>query len=198
MSSRDPWSAIPNLSSQSAERDERGRVADPSRFYPSPRAGVVDAVTGRILDIPRVCVYRTTVVGINPAVLAPLPFEAELYDEDKMWDATDPFKIYARTPGLYEWKASVNWAANTASYRQILVRKNGVTYLPHSSIVDPSQVTSTGQATSTECEMSAGDYVEVIVSHNATVFPTALNINSGLENTAITGHLASTFGSDNQ
>lgn len=110
MSSRDPWHGIPNLSGVSAPVQEDGRSGDPSRFYPSMRGGVIDAVTGRILDTPRAYVHLSNEVPHTAGAVSDATYVAGgvAFDNDGMAKAS-PF-ITCVTPGWYEVSAFVGWA----------------------------------------------------------------------------------------
>lgn len=183
---------------QSSSRIEDVRSSgDPSRFFPSVRSGVVDAVTGRILSAPR-CYVACNSALLMPNGLGLVSFDLVERDNDGMWNASVPSRVTISSPGIYDTKMNVQFAAGGAgNHRQAWVRKNNGTgrfawdQRPVSAVL--GRLIASDSIT-----MNAGDYLEIVTEHdnggNLALAPSAFE-NYGA---SLNVYLASTFGSDNQ
>lgn len=195
--SSDPWDNLPNLAGPRASTIEDVRSGDPSRFYPSLRGGNTDAVTGRIQDVPRVQIYRTAVKTLGTSVLWTIEWDSVSYDTDTMWTITDPTKITARTPGLYNFSAQtyIAGAGSLNTYRQMYFRKNAAGQVCAQSVCAPCGSVGIGTCMPLfdQIALNTGDYVTVNYAHN----DSPLAFNMGLDSCFFRAVFASSFGSDN-
>lgn len=110
-------------------------------------------------------VTRNAALSVVTATVTPIPWDTVVEDDEGMWSAGDPTKLFARRPGEFEFKAVLDWVANTASYRELYLLKNGSVVYSH-QVYQPSAVTSTGMEAVADIKMVVGDYVQAICSHN--------------------------------
>ena len=203
MSSHDPYHDLPNLTGQQASALDETRGADPQRFFPSLRGGTTDAITGRILDVPRASVYRSTNQSIPNNVQTTIVWDVMEYDTDGMWNPATPTRLTGRAPGVYLFAAGGLWVASGAiNDRQLLlVKTNAVTTATTSypqSLINSIAANFTGHATAWPIWLNAGDFVEVRVTQ---ISGAALNFGSAtaaVRNNAFEACLLSAFGSDSQ
>lgn len=205
--SSDPWSKIPNLSGTRAPELEDTRSGDPSRFFPSVRGGNVDAVTGRVLNVPRCYVRQGTIQNINNSAVTGITFDNPgsvldpPYDSDNMFSATLNTRVTIRTPGIYDVKWFVCWATNSAGLRQGWIAKNGGAGFRWAyDLKVPTAAAITTQSCSQHMMLNIGDYLELIVFQDSAAgagFITT-SLNTGVNWAAwMSVCLDSTFGSDN-
>lgn len=92
-------------------------------------------------------------------------FATEVYDSDGMHDSAFVGRIYCRTPGIYDAKWGLVWAASTAAGGRLArLLKNGAVVGPDSEAtgeeIDANfSVTCRGDTT---VRLAAGDYLEVL------------------------------------
>lgn len=104
-----------------------------------------------------------------------LNFNTELWDSDGFHDTVTNngrITIPAGKAGRYEFKASLEWAANATGRRMISIRKNGAVWLNFNQM-NPSATGSTVMEVTAEDEAQVNDYYEVLVSQTSGA---ALNI----------------------
>lgn len=129
----------------------------------------------RILDKPRCSVYRTAALNIAINTAQSVVWDTLDYQTEGMWNTTN--LIYARTAGLYDCKAWVNWAANAAGYRQMYFVKTSAIIYSSSLVNAVAAGLPTIQSIASHIPLNADDYVEVIAIQNA-VNPLALNVST--------------------
>lgn len=197
MSSNDPWSAIPNLSGQEASALEQTRTGDPSRFFASPRGGEVDAVTGRILNVPHVRLTRDAALSVASATLTAIGWDSALDDNDHMYKGPGLGEVHFRTPGLWLVSAQIYYApvGVAGTYRQFYMHHIRTGRIWGQWIGPPSGSTGTILAISRQIPMEAGDELICYTAHND-AGSHALNV--GADNMDFEACLIKTFGSDSQ
>lgn len=197
MSSNDPYAHIPDLAADAANIELVRSAGDPSRFFPSVRSGNVDAVTGRVLNMPRAQVYRTAVKTLGTSVLWTIEWDSEVYDTDNMWSSADPTKLTCRTPGVYRFDAQTYIAGEGSlnTYRQMYLRKNAAGQVCAQVVCAPCGSVGVGTCIplGDQIALNAGDFVTVNYAHN----DSPLAFNMGLDNCFFRACMISTFGSDN-
>lgn len=209
MSSREAWDHIPNLSGVKSDQLEDTRGGDPSRFYPSVRGGDVDAVTGRILDIPRASVFLNAGGSLANSTVTLVSWDSEEYDSDGMWSPLAPGRLTARTPGNYRVTSWFTWGANAAGPRAMFIRRTVATSgLQFSYGIGPLgegtdvQAVLAGFYTPTgpwsyEMDLNAGDYVECFITQISGGALAWIAATAALRSNGFQASLISTFGSDN-
>lgn len=125
-----------------------------------PRGNILNGIS-RILDKPRVFVYRTAghpVAGTGAAVK--IIWDSVDTDVEGMFSTGTNTRITCVTAGLWQVEGWVLWPANGNSYRQLWIMKNNA--LTFSSVIGPNQVpTVTSQELSRQIRLTAGDYLEL-------------------------------------
>jgi len=195
-----PYDQLPNLTGESGALEDIRSGGDPSRFFPAARGGDVDAVTGRILNVPRAGVYFDTFVpggGTTSGVTQSISWDGVAYDTDGMYSqrAAFPARLYVRTPGLYLWTAQMAWVINGFGDRDMYFLKNGVFAFGTHYVPATSGAVPQFQFLSCPQPMNAGDFVEVRILQNSSVNLAVYGSNG---NNGFQATLLSTFGSDNQ
>jgi len=109
----DPWRTLPNLSGQTAPEAEGTREADQARMYPSVRGGVQDAITRRILDVPRVRAYNSVGEAGHGPGFAFVGMNGTEWDTDHMWQG-GPY-LTCVSPGCYGLLAAVKFSGGAAA-----------------------------------------------------------------------------------
>ncbi|HWP39753.1 MAG TPA: hypothetical protein VNL70_02420 [Tepidisphaeraceae bacterium] len=123
-----------------------------------------------VLPVPAVKVSCTggADLRIPAGRLVPLHFDREDYDTDNMADASGlaeqgGTRLNCRTPGRYAISASVEFSANGQGSRQLVVRRNGQEVVAAMRVPAVQDDTTQISFTSPPIELSAGDYVELLV-----------------------------------
>lgn len=200
MSSRDPHQHLPNLTgSEPASTYEDIRSSDPSRFFPSVGKGNVDAVTGRILSVPKLTLIRNGLHNIaSGGVFVPIQWDQKVVDTDGMWNASAPTIIKVVTPGRWALNAQILWPFDATSFRELLIEVNG--FIEFGTVIEPQQVTIGSQEVNKQIDLKAGDSIRVGAAHNSATNPLTLPGNGTVSRHDHTFQLCliSTIGSDNQ
>lgn len=132
------------------------------------RGNMQGADVSRVLDVPRVRVYRNAGLSILTGTNTSVIWDSVDYDTDGMWSPTiNPTRLTCRTQGLYLVVADVNWAFNTNGVRQIQVQKNNTTNYLLGQILPNSGGFSDQQQVAQFVDLKAGDYIEVLVVQNS-------------------------------
>lgn len=124
-----------------------------------------------------VSVYKGSSQSINNATNTALTFDNENFDTDSFHDNstnTSRFTIPAGKGGKYLFTGAVDWAAESAGYRAVLLYKNGSNIGYLSQI--PGHTNGVNNAFSFVANAVATDYFEIFVLQTSGV---ALNIDSG-------------------
>lgn len=122
-------------------------------------------------------VYHNATQSIAASTLTALAFNSEYYDTAIMHDnATNNTRITITQAGKYEGYITVAWADDATGYRQVLLRKNGATYLSDGD----TRVPITGNVTCITLPIPAttfalNDYLEAVVRQTTAG---ALNVNT--------------------
>lgn len=191
-----PYAELPNLTGDSGQIEDIRSQGDPSRFFPSARRGDVDAVTGRILDVPRCGLWSNSALNLTVSGAAWIMLWTDTdYDTDGMFDLATPTRITIHTRGLYSFTGAIAWGANAFGDRLMYFVKNstwifGAQYAPTSS-----GAVAHYQSTAAFQQMNAGDYCEIWGVQNTAVGVTMF---AGRQFNNFQACLISTFGSDNQ
>ncbi len=202
MPNRNPYSGLPNITGAqtSGDIEDIRSSGDPSRFFPSLRRGQVDAVTGRILDVPRAFVYinGATVIGTNSGVQAAVPWDVLDYDTDGMFNSANNTRLTAHTPGVYQVDFLYSYQGNINGWRRSWIQRTNPTtgafaYFGAFLNTDALGISCWLQS-HWAIPMEAGEYVEGIYFQNS---GGALNFNCGRDNCGFAATLISSFGSDN-
>lgn len=200
MSSRDPYAHIPNLTGQSAVALDETHGADPSRFYPSARAGVVDAVTGRILDVPRCAAYRLTNHNVPTLTYTVIGMDTIDYDNDGMIDLGSTLlssRATCRTRGVYDFRGMILWPTPAAvSFRNIGILLNGVLWKNLEQ--QPATAGPHSQTIEGRIPLEPGDYVEMGAQQNTGGTIALLGNGNAVRDISFEMCMDSTFGSDEQ
>lgn len=144
-------------------------------------AGATSITTGNITDRrtravshlpvspPSVMAKETADSSISNNTITPVNFTvADLWDTDAFHDtAVNPSRLTvpAGLGGLYLVTAVINWDTNTTGSRQVLLRKNGSSYL--SADYATPNTTAVRQVVSDQVRLSAGDYIECTVRQDS-------------------------------
>ncbi len=125
-----------------------------------------------LLSPPRCKVFNSTTYTIaSSAVFTLLSWDSEVYDTDTMHSTvTNTSRLVATTAGLYSHTTSIFFAANATGQRAIEVRKNaagsnsgGTLIVQSNSGAAATGAASMSVSTTTDVQMTAGDYLEVFV-----------------------------------
>lgn len=111
-------------------------------------------------------IYNSTPQTIHTASGTALSFDSAVYDTGPYASGAHPTRLSFSSigGGYFEIGAAISWAANTSGYRQMYVLLNGTTVLAAKTQPPPSDASAPTQMTiSTDYQMQASDYVEVIV-----------------------------------
>lgn len=119
-------------------------------------------------NIPVARVYHSLDQTIPNATDTVLAFDSVEYDNDNMYDAGNNTRLTCKTAGKYRITACVMWVPNTTGIRQLEIRKNGTLYIGSTKITPVQQANrETVQVTTCTYNLSAGDYVEVLVKQES-------------------------------
>lgn len=201
MSSNDAWGKIPNLSGQRSSSGEISRVTDPSRFFPPVANGNVDAVTGRILNVPRCAAYRLAAHNVAfGGAYTPIQMDTIDYDTDQMISLSTPTlasRITCRTTGHYDFNGTILWPApGTVTFRNIGILKNGAIW--KNLINYPNTAGAHSQVITGKISMVTGDYIELAAQQNTGVVIALLGNTFSPRDISYEVCLDSTVGSDGQ
>ena len=113
-------------------------------------------------------VYKSATQTISDATNTAVAYAAEYFDTDGLHDnVTENTKLTAAIAGKYAVFATVEWDSNDTGFRQLAFRVNGTTYVAvdrRNAVVGEH----TFNSLSTEVNLAASEYVEVIVYQNST------------------------------
>jgi hypothetical protein len=192
MSSDDPYHALPNLAGSAAGIEEVRSSGDPSRFFPSSRGGNVDAVTGRILNMPRCRVYGPGVAVSGAAVV--VPWNTVDYDTDNMTKRSIALALIdIVTPGFYLLKThgeSPGGTGTTGWLRIILNGNPGVYIASTTGLIPPAYALHMDVVGI--WPLRAGDFVQAYWAPAG-----AAGLYGGQYASSLEACMISSFGSDN-
>ena len=125
-------------------------------------------------------ILQQTVIQSSIASGTAITFDTELLDYASGHSTvTNPSRYTAVNAGVFDLEASTSFAANTTgSFRALQLKVNGATVLCESNFISasgsvPNVILSL--AVATKHYLNAGDYVEAVITHNATALNTAVN-----------------------
>ena len=119
---------------------------------------------------PRCSAYSNAVQSVPDTAVTALTLNAEDYDVGSMHsNATNISRLTvpAGQGGLYLIIGSTTFAANAVGYRDLLIRKNGSTFLREKLIETDNGVYYITLEVTTVAVLAAGDYVELTVQQNS-------------------------------
>jgi len=125
-------------------------------------------VPGAGVDPMSVKVYASASQALPQAVSTPLNFNLEEWDTDNFHDnAVNNSRLTVPLGGKYLVQGFVTLQADAMDFLDLTVRKNGVTVL-HTRTERPDQAVTDPISAQIHApiELSAGDYVELLVSHS--------------------------------
>jgi hypothetical protein len=102
-----------------------------------------------------------------------LSFDSERFDNNGLHNLVNPSRLTAATTGTYIITAHVLWQANNSGTREVGILLNGTTYVASQMTKAGGLSTDHAQSVTTIYRLSAGDYVECTVAHDAGV---AINV----------------------
>jgi hypothetical protein len=127
---------------------------------------------------PRARVFRSTNQAIASGVATAISFDTTRVNSAGTsggaapWVAGSPTRLTcpAGGAGFYLVGGNVSWA-NTGggTTRQMLIRYNGATFLEADTGPSPGGVWTPSESVTTGAQIVAGDYVELVLSHDAGV-----------------------------
>lgn len=140
-----------------------GRLVSPSLDVDT--TGFVNSATQ-----PRARVYRSTAQTISDTTLTALTFDTEDFDVGAMHDTgsnTSRLTVPTGGDGLYLIIAGISWAANATGFRELIVKKNGTTFVGGSLSQNVGAGASTAQQAVAAITLAATDYVEAFVQQTS-------------------------------
>jgi len=131
-------------------------------------AWVSQKVTHSQMTVPSARVYGSANQSIADSSTVALAFNSERYDTDSMHDtATNNTRLTCNTTGTYSITGSVQFAANATGRRLIQVRINGATVIATAGFNTVSGSFNTDIVVTTDYQLSATDYVELVAFQNS-------------------------------
>jgi len=192
MSSDDPYHALPNLAGSAARIEEVRSSGDPSRFFPSARGGNVDAVTGRILDMPRCRVYGPGVAVSGAQVV--VPWSGVDYDTDNMTKRSIALALIdIITPGFYMLKTHGEspGGSGATAWLRVILNGNPASYVSSVTGIVPA-VYALHMDVVGFWPLRAGDFVQAYWAPSA-----AAGLYGGYNSSSLEACMISSIGSDN-
>lgn len=112
-------------------------------------------------------VYNDANIAVATGVGTALTFNTERYDTGNFHStSSNTSRLTAPTAGLYTVGACVAWAGNATGVRAASLRVNGTDVIAR-ELVDIDSATTHTHNVSTEYQLAAGDYVEVVVAQDS-------------------------------
>jgi hypothetical protein len=115
-------------------------------------------------------VNRSTSQSINNNTHTACIFDTVMFDTGVVGPTTDPFfvigqptRLTAPVPGLYQINGFVDWNSSLGNVAAVYIRINSGKILAVTQFAPDGAATATWQAVSTQYELVANDYVELIV-----------------------------------
>lgn len=122
-----------------------------------------------LFNAPRCSVYQSSTTNMTNDTETTILFDAELFDwsvEAMHSTSSSTGRITIPSTGLYDVRAKVGFAADIDGYRQVSIRKNGVTVLDIARQA-ATPALSASVSIARRVQLVAGDYIEVIARHTA-------------------------------
>lgn len=134
----------------------------------------VDTSIAFLESTPRTQVKNSAAVSTTSGTPLLLTADTETYDTDTMHSlVSNTSRVVANTPGLYDVKVVVTFAANATGYRAVDLRKNaagasgGGTDIVQVNIASFQAVASTVVAFGFEVQLAVNDYLEIFAVQNS-------------------------------
>jgi hypothetical protein len=128
----------------------------------------IDAALQGTASPPSAHVYHSAAQSIADGTAVALAFNSERWDTDAIHStSSNNTRLTCQTAGKYEIGGMVEWASNAAGYRQLLIRPNGTATYIGRDVRNAVSGGTTEQQAFADCVLAAGDYVELVVTHNA-------------------------------
>lgn len=127
---------------------------------------------------PAVRITRVTTLATTNNTPETVPFTAEVFDTDNMWDVGNPTRITFNTAGVYSFGANWQWPSNTTGRRGgdwFYTPFNGV---PPFELIEEDVQTTSGvfrRQLNYQWFFQVGDYIELDVTQSS---GGALNLNA--------------------
>jgi uncharacterized protein DUF5907 len=147
---------------------------DLSGSYPNPT--IADGAVGTEKFSSTIPAVRTFANGNQPSIASGTPtyvnFEEEAYDTADMHStSSNTSRLTAPVAGIYRISVNVDWSDNPNGGRQITLTKNGGDVNPvgigEANVMYPAGAGGGTQLLSTDLELAAGDYVQVLADQNS-------------------------------
>lgn len=144
------------------------------RLLNSIRSGVMGQNEYRVLNVPRCFVHRTASFVLSTGIIAALPMDTVVWDNDQMFQIANPTAITIRTSGVYDIDCWCLWPAAAASYREMWIKVTG-TGTPtagalggqHTGVIAPNAVpTVTGQEIHRKVQLNKGDFFQMFINQS--------------------------------
>jgi len=131
-------------------------------------AWVSQKVTHSQMTVPSARVFNSANQSIADSSTVALAFNSERYDTDSMHDTvTNNTRLTCNTTGTYSITGSVQFAANGTGRRLVQIRLNGATVIGSASVPTASGTFNTDLFVTTDYQLSATDYVELVAFQNS-------------------------------
>lgn len=118
------------------------------------------------LNVPRARVKHSAAQAITSNLSTAVAFDTEVYDTDAFHDTStnnSRLTVPGGMAGFYRITGGVEWAFNATGVRQASIRLNGSTFLAVSANAPVPVTDPTRQVVTTEYQLVATDYVELVV-----------------------------------
>lgn len=135
----------------------------------SIRGGQMRGDEYRVLNVPRVSVYRTAALNIAISTITAVQWDTLEYDNDSMWNASAGGAFRCNTPGLYDAKAWGIFASNATGWREVYLlktRPDGTTVAYDNRIIPAATGAGTSVATGAHITLNHDDTVTALVGQN--------------------------------
>lgn len=139
------------------------------RFYQNGVWLTLDGTGGgSSTEAPRASAYSNSSQTIPDSAWTAVAFGAERYDTDNIHSlVTNTTRFTAQTSGVYDIKANIGITTSTLSSTYVSVRLNGSTYIATNYPYNAAGNITQTIPVSVSYELSAGDYVEVVIWQNS-------------------------------
>lgn len=105
--------------------------------------------------------------SVASGVAVVLTWDTEQADDDGMHDATNPTRITLPLDGVYRVIGQVPFSANATGFRAVSLKLNGTTYVREVLVPPVATGVRTTPILAAEIGASAGDYFELVASHDS-------------------------------
>jgi hypothetical protein len=113
--------------------------------------------------VPQARVYNSAALTITNNTATVVTFDSERFDSGGLHSTTaNTGRLTAPISGLYHFGVSIEWPANVAGIRQILLRLNGATFVA-ADIRSAAAAGGIEHTVSTVYQLAATDYIETVV-----------------------------------